>query len=119
MAERIAAQMDPERFGVRGMWVYGSTKNATAGPDSDVDILVHFAGDEAQRRELLAWLEGWNRALIEAQFLRSGRRVANLLDVALMSGEDIEQRRGLAAKIHAVTDAARPLRMGSAPTSSA
>jgi len=119
MAERIAAQMDPERFGVRGMWVYGSTKNATAGPDSDVDILVHFAGDEAQRRELLAWFEGWNRALIEAQFLRSGRRVANLLDVALMSDEDIEQRRGLAAKIHAVTDAARPLRMGSAPMSSA
>jgi predicted nucleotidyltransferase len=112
MAERIAARVDAERFGVRGMWVYGSTKNATAGPDSDLDLLVHFAGDEGQRREFLAWLEGWGRALTEAHFLRSGRRVEKLLDVELVSDEDIAGRRGVAAKIHAVTDDARPLRIG-------
>ncbi|MDP2956281.1 MAG: PEP/pyruvate-binding domain-containing protein [Longimicrobiales bacterium] len=112
MAERIAAQVDAERFGVRGMWVYGSTRNATAGPDSDLDLLVHFTGDERQRRELLAWLEGWGRALTEAHFFRSGRRVEMLLDAELVSDEDIAGRRGVAAKIHAVTDAARPLSIG-------
>jgi predicted nucleotidyltransferase len=111
VAERIAAQLDPERFGVRAAWLYGSTKNATAGPDSDLDILLHFDGTESQRRELLAWLDGWGRALSDAHFLRTGRRVA-LLDVDLLSGEDIGARRGVAAKIHAVTDAAKELQLG-------
>jgi predicted nucleotidyltransferase len=109
MAERIAGRLDAERFAVRGIWVYGSTKNATAGPDSDLDLLVHFDGDGGQRQELLAWLEGWGLALTEANFLRTGRRVEDLLDVELVSDEDIAGHRGRAAKIHAVTDAARPL----------
>jgi hypothetical protein len=112
MAESIAAQTDPERFGVKGMWVYGSTKNATAGADADLDLLVHFAGDEGQRKELLAWLEGWGRALSEANFRRTGRRVVQLLDVVLVSDEDILERRGVAAKVDAVTDAARSLKLG-------
>jgi len=109
MAERIAGQLDGERFGVRGMWVYGSTKNAAAGPDSDLDLLLHFTGDESQRRELLAWLEGWGLALAEANFLRTGRRVEGLLDAELVSDQDLALGRGRAAKIRAVTDAARPL----------
>jgi pyruvate, water dikinase len=112
MADSLAAQLDPERFGVKAVWVYGSTKNATAGPDSDLDLLVHFVGDEGQRRELLAWLEGWGRALSEANFRRTGRRVVQLLDVVLISDGDITERRGVAAKIQAVTDAARSLKLG-------
>ncbi len=44
MAERIAAQVDGIRFGVKAMYVFGSTKNATAGPGSDIDLLIHFHG---------------------------------------------------------------------------
>lgn len=114
MAERIAHHMDPERFGVRGVWVYGSTKNATAGPDSDLDLLVHFHGDEAQREALTTWLEGWALALTEVNFLRTGRRLERLLDVQFITGEDIVAQRGRAAKIRAVTDAARELKVGGA-----
>ncbi len=114
MAEQIAGQLDPERFGVRAVWLYGSTKNATARADSDLDLLIHFEGTEPQRRELLAWLDGWGRALTEANLLRTGRRI-KVLDVELVSAEDIAQHRGHAAKIHAVTDAARPLRLASSP----
>lgn len=112
MAERIAQHMDPERFGVRAVWVYGSTKNATAGPDSDLDLLVHFDGTDEQRHDLATWLEGWARALTEANFLRSGRRLERLLDVQFVSSADIVAQRGRAAKIRAVTDAARELRLG-------
>ena len=112
VAESLAAQMDPERFGVRGIWLYGSTKNATAHMDSDVDLLVHFDGTDEQRAELLAWLEGWGEALAEMYWLRTGHRAEQLLDARLVSTEDIERRRGPAAKIDAVTDAAHPLPMG-------
>jgi len=39
MAERIAARLDPRRFGVKGFYLIGSTKNATAGAASDIDLL--------------------------------------------------------------------------------
>ncbi len=113
VAERIAARVDAERFGVRGMWLYGSTKNASARPDSDLDLLVHFEGDQHQRDALEAWLDGWNHALSEANWLRTGVRRDDLLDARILSTRDIEERRGPAAKIGAVTDAAEPLRFGS------
>ncbi|HET7293384.1 MAG TPA: PEP/pyruvate-binding domain-containing protein [Vicinamibacteria bacterium] len=112
MAERIGADLDPARFGVKALYVYGSTKNATAGPGSDLDLIVHFAGDETQRRELLSWLQGWSQALAEMNYLRTGYRSAGLLDVVLVSDEDIRRQTSYACKIGAVTDAARPLALG-------
>jgi hypothetical protein len=112
MAERIAADLDPVRFGVKALYVYGSTKNATAGPGSDINLLAHFAGDDAQRRDLLVWLDGWSRALAEMNYLRTGRRSRGLLDVVLVTDEDIARQTSYAARIGAVTDGARPLKVG-------
>ena len=96
---------------MRAAYVFGSTKNATAGPASDIDLLLHFVGTEEQRRALLAWLEGWSLCLGEINFLRTGHRVEGLLDVHLVTDEDIARRTSFAVKIDAVTDAARPLPM--------
>jgi hypothetical protein len=59
-AEAIAAQLDPQRFGVKTLYVFGSASSAAAGPESDIDLLVHFQGNPTQRQELLAWLDGWS-----------------------------------------------------------
>jgi len=114
MAERIAAEVDPKRFGVRAMYILGSTKNATAGPSSDIDLLVHFAGSEDQQRELSTWFEGWSLALAEMNYLRTGYRTGGLLDVHLVTDAEIAARTSWAAKIGAVTDAARELELGGA-----
>jgi hypothetical protein len=112
MVERLASLLDPKRFGVKGLYLFGSTKTATAGPDSDIDLLVHFNGSDHQKRDLLAWLEGWSQCLGEINFLRSGRRLGGLLDVHVVTDEDVSMRTSYAAKIGATTDAARPLPMG-------
>jgi hypothetical protein len=111
MVERIAAHLDPERFGVHGFYVFGSTKNATAGPTSDIDVLIHFAGTDKQRKELLLWLEGWSLTLAELNYQRTGIKSDGLLDVYLVTDEDIANKNSYAVKIGAVTDAARPLPM--------
>jgi len=111
MAESVAGHLDPDRFGVKGMWVFGSTKNATAGPGSDIDLLLHFAGTEEEREELLLWLEGWSLSLAEINYLRTGYSSSGLLDVHLVTDKDLEAKTSYAAKIGAVTDAARPLRL--------
>ena len=112
MAQRVAEDLDPERFGVRGLYVFGSTKNASAGPGSDIDLIVHFTGTPEQRAALELWLEGWSLCLAEMNFLRTGCRSRGLLDVHVVTDEDIEKQTSFAAKIGAVTDAARPLPLG-------
>jgi hypothetical protein len=113
-AERIAANLDAEKYGVAGFYIIGSVNNATAGPESDIDLLIHFRGTDTQRQELLTWLDGWNCCLSDENQQRTGYKISNLLDVHLVSDEDIRNRTSYAIKIGAVSDAARPLIIGSA-----
>ncbi len=112
MAEEIAARLDPKRFGVEAVYVFGSAKNATAGPASDIDLLIHFRGTQEQREDLLLWLEGWSLCLDEMNFLRTGQKSKGLLDVHIITDEDIEKHTSYAVKIGAVTDPARKLPIG-------
>ena len=111
MAERIAARLDPQRFGVKAFYLIGSTKNAAAGAASDIDLLLHFTGTAAQRQELTLWLEGWSECLAEMNFLRTGYQCGGLLDVHIVTDEDIAEKSGFAIKITAITDRAHELRM--------
>jgi len=112
MAQKVASDLDPARFGVQAFYVFGSTKNASAGPGSDIDVILHFRGTPEQRRDLELWLEGWSLCLAEMNFLRTGCRSEGLLDVHLVTNEDLARQTSYAAKIGAVTDAARQLRLG-------
>ena len=114
MAQTIAAELDPLRFGVKAFYLFGSTKNATAGPASDIDILLHFLGNQQQESDLLLWLEGWSRCLSEMNFLRTGYRTDGLLDVHIVTDKDIAERSSFAVKIEAITDPARKLPMKNA-----
>lgn len=111
-AEQIAAELDPERFGLVAFYVLGSTKNATAGPGSDIDIMIHFRGSDGQRRDLVTWLDGWSRCLSEINYLRTGYRTPGLLDVHLVTDEEIAAKSSFAAKIGAISDPAREIPMG-------
>jgi hypothetical protein len=91
------------------MYVIGSAKNATSGPASDLDLVIHFRGSEEQREKLSLWLDGWSRSLGEINYLRTGYHTERLLDVHYVSDAQMESGVGFAAKISAVTDPARPL----------
>lgn len=112
MAEKIAAHVDAERFGVAAMYVFGSTETGCAGPGSDIDLLVHFRGNDTQRTGLEQWLDGWSRALAEMNYLRTGYETPKLLDVHLITDDDIARRSSFAAKIGAITDPAHKLELG-------
>ena len=110
--EQIAAKLDGERFGVKRFFVFGSTKNATAGPGSDIDLLIDFTGNDNQLKDLNSWLDGWSVSLDYTNFLKTGYKSDGLLDVHIVTDEDIEKRTSFAVKIDALTDAARPLTIG-------
>jgi len=109
MAECMVRALDAERFSVKGVYLYGSVKSGTARPDSDIDLLVHFDGNQVQLYQLEAWFKGWSEALAEVNYSRTGVRMAEMLDVTYLSEAEVAAGVGLAGLIGAVTNAARPL----------
>jgi pyruvate,water dikinase len=110
MAQRLAEKLDPNYFGVKGVYLIGSTNTGNAGPGSDIDLIIHFEGQEKQRQELLQWLEGWSLCLSEMNYLKTGYTSEGLLDVHLITDEDIANNSSFAAKIASITDPAHRLK---------
>ncbi len=110
--ERIAELMDPNRFGVRAMYLFGSTKNGTAGPQSDIDLLIHFFGTKTQEKDLRTWFEGWSLCLSYMNYLKTGFKTDGLLSVHLITDQDIQNRTSYAVKIGATTDPVRLIPLG-------
>jgi hypothetical protein len=110
-AVKIAHEMDLDRFGVQAIYVIGSAKNGKAGPASDIDLLIHFTGNELQCQALEAWLQGWGMGLSELNFLKSGYRVeGSLVDYHIITDEDIKNRTSYAIMIGSTENSARLLK---------
>jgi Nucleotidyltransferase domain len=87
-AERIAAAIDPARFGVDSVYLFGSTELGSAGVGSDIDLIVVSGGDARQEKDLRIWLEGWSLCLAEISFQLYGLPSSGLLDVRFMDPEE-------------------------------
>jgi len=107
MVQKMAARLDLDRFGVKAMYLIGSTKNAAAGPASDIDILIHFGGNEQQEKELRSWIEGWSYCLSEINRVKTGYSTDGLIDLHLITDRDIEAKNSFASMIGAVNDGAK------------
>lgn len=110
MAQKIADCMDMECFGVKGVYLFGSTNTGATGIGSDIDLLIHVDGSDKQRENLKQWLDGWSHALARINFLQTGYDTDNLLDVHFVTDKDIESGDSFAIKIYSATDPASLLR---------
>jgi len=109
MVERMASQLDSNRFGVKSLFLVGSTQNTTAQAGSDIDILVNFAGNGAQKKDLESWLDGWSLCLDEINFTRTGYKAGGLLDIHYISDEDLTDTALLSEKLNLTIDGLKEL----------
>jgi len=107
MVGKMAERFDLERFGVEAMYLIGSTKNATSGPASDIDILLHFRGDPSQEKELRAWFQGWSFCLSEVNLAKTGYKTDGLIDLHIITDKDIEKKDSFASMIGSLYDRAK------------
>ncbi|MBS3781352.1 MAG: nucleotidyltransferase domain-containing protein, partial [Candidatus Thermoplasmatota archaeon] len=110
--KQMARELDPEVYDVEALYVVGSTKEATAGPESDIDIIVHFDGDEEQKDKLDNWFERWNQRLIQENEQRIGKRMDSILDVHYITDEDIENETSWASHITSRYKSAKKIPVG-------
>jgi nucleotidyltransferase-like protein len=112
MSQKIADKMDFEKFAVKGVYICGSTKNADAGPASDIDLIIHANGNEQQNAELKSWIEGWGMALTELNYSKTGYEIPEgLIDLHIVSDQDIENKTSFGCMIGSLYNSARPLRL--------
>jgi pyruvate,water dikinase len=97
--EEIAEALDPDIYGVKALYLIGSTKDGSAGPSSDIDFLVHFKGTEEQKDKLMAWFDEWGKKLDQENKERTGFETGGLLDVHIITDEDIKNRSSWATHI--------------------
>ena len=110
MAKKIADTLDFDKFGVKALYLIGSVKNATAGPASDIDLMVHFKGTEQQKAELKCWLEGWSLCLSEVNMARTGYKSDGLLDLHFITDVDILKQSSFAVMINSFDNRAKLLK---------
>ena len=109
MVEKLASQLDPQRFGVKSLYLVGSTQNTTAQAGSDIDLLVNFIGTKSQKIELLSWLDGWSLCLDEINFIRTGYKAGGLLDVHFVTEEEISDPASLSLSLNLNIDGLKEL----------
>ena len=117
MAEQIAFHCDAERWGVRAIYIFGEPKSGAGSPGSPIKLAVHIQGTPQQRRELEIWFQGWSLALAEMNYLRTGFHSEGLLDVHIVSGDDVKGMSSVAAKVNAPPDSIKELPLGNKPSS--
>ncbi|MBM3305097.1 MAG: pyruvate, phosphate dikinase [Candidatus Aminicenantes bacterium] len=109
MAEQIALQCDAQRWGVKAMYAFGSAVIGTAGPDSEIGLVVHYDGRTQHRKELEIWLQAWSLALAEIVHLRTGYRAGGLLDVQYVTGDGLAGEKPISAKLKVPPESVREL----------
>ncbi len=107
--KELASKLDPELYGMKAMYILGSTKDCTAGPSSDIDLLIHFDGDERQRDMLFDWFNQREKELIEENEERTGRACGKLLDIHIVTDKDIENKTSWASHIDSPYSSAREI----------
>ncbi|MCK5774398.1 MAG: nucleotidyltransferase domain-containing protein [Thermoplasmata archaeon] len=105
--EEIVASLDVDLYGLRGIYVVGSTKEGTAGPESDIDIIVHQVEDEEKRDALFSRLIGWDEKICQENLDRTGVELEKILDVHIVTDDDIANKTSWATHIDSPYNPAR------------
>lgn len=92
MTLNMAQKIELDKFGITSFYLIGSTKDATAGPDSDLDLLVYTNGNEMQIKLLQEFFKGWSFGLSEYNYALTGYRIDKFIDLHLVSDNDNESK---------------------------
>jgi pyruvate,water dikinase len=110
-AEYIASKIDANKFGVKDVYLFGTTYHKTATASSDVDLLIHFAGNEEQKRMLTHWLDGWSQALTEFNYNQFGYRIEPFLDVTFITDDELKEKDYYVEMLDLSKDLAKKLKI--------
>ncbi len=99
MMEEFANKLEGDKLGVKAVYLVGSSREHTAGPASDIDLIIHFKGNEKQKELLKAEAAGWSKCLSFINWEKTGYQTDNLIDLHFVTDEDISKKNSFAIMI--------------------
>ncbi len=93
MAEAFANSIDIAKYQIKGIYLAGSVFKSQAQPDSDIDIFVNIKQESNLRKEFIDWCNGWNSALVNVNFNRSGFKMEKILDVSVFDELELAENQ--------------------------
>lgn len=100
IADRIAREIDMKKYGVRAIYLIGSTLEGHAGPGSDIDLIVHVDEEKPNIECLRAWMDGWGLCITELNFIKTGYRSSGgLIDLHVITDRDFQRKTSYAMMI--------------------
>ncbi|MBN1389444.1 MAG: nucleotidyltransferase domain-containing protein [Candidatus Thermoplasmatota archaeon] len=109
--EEVLSDMDAKSLGVEEIYLIGSVKENRAGPASDIDLIVLFNGSRTQFERLEDFMQEWSEKLDEENFHRTNTRTGGLIDLHVVTHQDIADRTPWASHIRSIYDPARKLNL--------
>jgi len=110
MTEILVNKMDYQKLGVVKCYLIGSVKNAESGPGSDIDLLIHFNGDEVQQALLEQYIKGWSYSLAEYNYQKTGYESKDgLIDMHLITENDMINKSSYAVMIGSPYNSAKEI----------
>lgn len=111
MAETIADKTDFEFYGIKAIYLIGSTKETNAGPASDIDLLVHTNASEQQLDMFKAWIAGWSYSLADFNQSKTGYKLEKgIIDLHIITDKEMMEQNSFAVMIKNPFGQARLLR---------
>lgn len=108
---KVVSLTDYSLLGINHIYLAGSTKSYTSGPASDIDIIVHYSGNEKDLIFIKIWFDAWSACLAEWNYERTGIISGEgLIDLHLITDEDIRNKTSFAMMIGSVENSAKLLR---------
>ncbi len=87
--EKLVNKISPIKFGIKGIYLYGTVFTKSASDTSDVDLLVHYDGDPLHKELMDAWFEPWNIMLQEIIYINTGFLRPKPLDVHYITDQEL------------------------------
>ena len=112
MADIMVDKLDFQKYGVKAVYLIGSTKEATAGPSSDLDFIIHVESKNSiETQKLEEWINGWSLALNEMNYERTGYSLkTGLIDTHFVDEADFKNKDSYATMIGSHSNSARLLK---------
>ncbi|MFW6040352.1 MAG: nucleotidyltransferase domain-containing protein, partial [Thermoplasmatota archaeon] len=107
--EELAEELDPDLYGVKDLYVVGSTKDGTARRNSDIDLIVHVEDNQNKKEDLRAWFKKKSKEISKENRERTGADTYDILDVHFITDKDFEKESSWATHITSRYKSARKI----------
>ncbi|ROL56767.1 pyruvate, phosphate dikinase [Bacteroidetes/Chlorobi group bacterium Naka2016] len=87
-AEKMISKLKPVKYGVLGVYLFGTVYNKTASETSDLDLLFLVENNKENLMRLVSWLEPWEALLKEIIYINTGFNHPKPLDVKFITPEE-------------------------------